>query len=151
MLSRVTEITGKIKVSMKDIKFRGRCLDNGEWEIGDLIENQGRSFIYHATSENTIEDNDDGRIVIAAVEVDPTTVEQYIGSKNRLNIEVTTDGWKTDVTIDGKTYTERHEVSGCYAKCVEGNLEKDHIPDPLVDVLDGFFCVDCVKALRECE
>lgn len=142
MLSRVTEITGKINASMKDIKFRGRRLDNGEWEVGDLIENQGRSFIYHATSENTIEDNCDGRLVIAAVEVDPATVEQYIGSKNRLNIEVTTDG---------KTYTERHEVSGCYAKCVEGNLEKDHIPDPLVDVLDGFFCVDCVKALRECE
>lgn len=66
---------------MKDIKFRGRRLDNGELEVGDLIENQGRSFIYHATSENTIEDNDDGRLVIAAVEVDPTTVEQYIGSK----------------------------------------------------------------------
>ena len=115
---------------MKDIKFRGKRFDNGELVIGDLIENQGRSFIYHATSESTIEDNDDGRIVIAAVEADPTTVEQYIRSKNRLNIEVTTDGWKTDVTIDGKTYTERHEVSGCYAKCVEGNLEKDRIPDP---------------------
>ncbi len=81
MLSRVTEITGKINASMKDIKFRGRRLDNGELEVGDLIENQGRSFIYHATSENTIEDNDDGRLVIAAVEVDPATVEQYIGSK----------------------------------------------------------------------
>jgi hypothetical protein len=77
----VTEITGKINASMKDIKFRGRRLDNGELEVGDLIENQGRSFIYHATSENTIEDNDDGRLVIAAVEVDPATVEQYIGSK----------------------------------------------------------------------
>lgn len=81
MLSMVTEITGKINASMKDIKFRGRRLDNGELEVGDLIENQGRSFIYHATSENTIEDNDDGRLVIAAVEVDPATVEQYIGSK----------------------------------------------------------------------
>lgn len=81
MLSRVTEITGKINASMKDIKFRGRRLDNGELEVGDLIENQGRSFIYHATSENTIEDNDDGRLVIAVVEVDPATVEQYIGSK----------------------------------------------------------------------
>ena len=68
---------------MKDIKFRGRRLDNGELEVGDLIENQGRSFIYHATSENTIEDNDDGRLVIAAVEVDPATVEQYIGSKKQ--------------------------------------------------------------------
>lgn len=136
---------------MKDIKFRGQTPRQWEWEIGDLIENQGRSFIYHATSESTIEDNADGRIVIAAVEADPATVEQYIRSKNRLNIEVTTDGWKTDVTIDGKTYTERHEVSGCYAKCVEGNLEKDRIPDPIVYALDGFFCFDCVRALRECE
>ena len=30
MLSRVTEITGKIKVNMKDIKFRGRRHDNPE-------------------------------------------------------------------------------------------------------------------------
>lgn len=80
----------------------------GELVIGDLIENQGRSFIYHATSESTIEDNDDGRIVIAAVEVDPATVEQYIGPKNKIDIEITSDGWKIDVTVDGKTYTEHH-------------------------------------------
>ena len=43
---------------MREIKFRGKRLDNGEWESGDLLENQGRNFIYHATSESTIEDND---------------------------------------------------------------------------------------------
>jgi hypothetical protein len=96
---------------MKDIKFRGKRFDNGELVIGDLIENQGRSFIYHATSESTIEDNADGRIVIAAVEVDPATVEQYIGPKNKIDIEITSDGWKIDVTVDGKTYTEHHEMS----------------------------------------
>lgn len=79
--------------------------------IGDLIENQGRNFIYHATSESTIEDNDDGRIVVVAVEVDPATVEQYIGPKNKIDIEITSDGWKIDVTVDGKTYTEHHEMS----------------------------------------
>jgi hypothetical protein len=138
---------------MKDIKFRGKRFDNGELVIGDLIENQGRSFIYHATSESTIEDNADGRIVIAAVEVDPTTVEQYIGPKNKIDIEITSDGWKIDVTVDGKTYTEHHEMSdeGCFAKCVEGNLETAGIPDPIVYALDGFFCFDCVRALRECE
>lgn len=70
---------------MKDIKFRGKRFDNGELVIGDLIENQGRSFIYHATSESTIEDNADGRtvIVIVVVEVDPATVEQYIGPKKQ--------------------------------------------------------------------
>lgn len=73
---------------MKDIKFRGKRFDNGELVIGDLIENQGRSFIYHATSESTIEDNADGRIVIAAVEVDPATVEQYIGSNNILGRKI---------------------------------------------------------------
>lgn len=68
---------------MKGIKFRGKRFDNGELVIGDLIENQGRSFIYHATSGSTIEDNADGRIVIVVVEVDPATVEQYIGPKKQ--------------------------------------------------------------------
>ena len=68
---------------MREVKYRGRRLDNGAWEYGDLIENQGRNFIYHATSETTIEDNDDGRIVIAAVEVDHNTVGQYTGLKDR--------------------------------------------------------------------
>lgn len=68
---------------MREIKFRGKRLDNGEWEIGDLLENQGRNFIYHATSETTIEDNDDGRIVVVAVEVDPATIGQYTGLKDK--------------------------------------------------------------------
>lgn len=50
---------------------------------GDLIENQGRYFIYHASSENTIEDNEDGRIVVAAVEVDPNTIGQHTGMKDK--------------------------------------------------------------------
>lgn len=61
----------------REIKFRGKRLDNGKWIFGDLIENQGRFFIYHATSETTIEDSDDGRISIVAVEVDPATVGQF--------------------------------------------------------------------------
>jgi uncharacterized phage protein (TIGR01671 family) len=68
---------------MREIKFRGRRLDNGKWESGDLLENQGRNFIYHATSESTIEDNDDGHIVVVAVEVDPATVGQYTGLKDK--------------------------------------------------------------------
>ena len=94
-----------------------------------------------------------GRQTYAAVEVDPATVEQYIGPKNKIDMEITSDGWKIDVTVDGKTYTEHHEMSdeGCFAKCVEGNLETAGIPDPIVYALDGFFCFDCVRALRECE
>lgn len=72
----------------REIKFRGERLDNGEWIFGDLIENQGRFFIYHATSETTIEDDDDGRISIVAVEVDPSTVGQFTGMKDRNGMEI---------------------------------------------------------------
>lgn len=63
----------------REIKFRGKRIDNGEWIFGDLIENQGRFFIYHATTENTIADNDDGRLTVVAIEVNLETVGQYTG------------------------------------------------------------------------
>lgn len=61
---------------MRKILFRGKSLDNRKWESGYLLENQGRTFIYQAT-------NDNGRISVAAVEVDPATVGQYTGLKDK--------------------------------------------------------------------
>ena len=61
---------------MREILCRGKSLDNGKWESGYLLENQGRTFIYQAT-------NDNGRISVAAVEVDSATVGQYTGLKDK--------------------------------------------------------------------
>lgn len=61
----------------RQIRFRGKSLATGEWVYGDLIENQGRYFIYHATSETTLQDNDVNVVVIAEA-VDNNTIGQYI-------------------------------------------------------------------------
>lgn len=65
----------------RQLRFKGKRVDNGEWLHGDLIENQGRYFIYHATSENTIQDNDDGNITIVATEVHADSIGLHPGNK----------------------------------------------------------------------
>lgn len=73
---------------MRKILFRGKRLDNGEWVYGDLIENQGRCFIYHATSETTIKDNDDNKISVVAVAVDLDTIGQFTGLHDKDGKEI---------------------------------------------------------------
>ena len=72
---------------------------------------------------------------------------------NKINIEITAEGWRVDVTLNGKTYTERH-VSDDFgtAQCEDGDFESEEaIPENLYDVLNSFFCFDCQQALLEIE
>lgn len=64
---------------MREIKFRGKCLDNGEWIYGSLIFIDGRKP--HIFSNH------------GAVEVNPATVGQYTGLKDKSGKEI----WEGDV------------------------------------------------------
>lgn len=72
----------------REIKFRGKRLDNGEWVYGDLRqENSGRMVIM--TNLNTWGDNaDDIEPYGEDVCVNPDTIGQYTGMKDKNGREI---------------------------------------------------------------
>ena len=72
--------------------------------------------------------------------------------KNKINIEITQDGWTTDILFNGTKYRERHERIPTGSKCVEGDFEsEEELPDDTIGAVGGFFCFDCMIALRRNE
>lgn len=61
---------------MREIKFRGKRLDNGEWIYGDLV---------HTIKDTLILPTDEGWNQYA---VDPATVGQYTGLKDKNGKEI---------------------------------------------------------------
>ena len=63
---------------MKEIKFRGKRLDNGEWIEGDLLRMLGHWFIFPDPAPEGID----------KYAVDPATVGQYTGLHDRKGIAI---------------------------------------------------------------
>ena len=66
---------------MREIIFRGKRLDNGEWVYGSLFVGFKKSYI---CPEAIAMYNFDGALCLGGfIEVDPSTVGQYIGMEDK--------------------------------------------------------------------
>ena len=63
---------------MREIKFRGKRLDNGEWIEGDLLRMNGHWFIFLDPAPEGID----------KYEVDPATVGEFPGLKDKNGKEI---------------------------------------------------------------
>lgn len=117
---------------MRDIIFRGKRLDNGEWLYGSLLishfkdDKKERYFITQFSGNYTFEH-----------EVDPATVGQYTGMKDKNEKKIFEGDIMSLVTEFGDTIIrEIRFIDGAF--CVIGEQEDDlHGLSWAVEMCDG--------------
>ena len=108
---------------MREIKFRGKRIDNGEWVHGvPVVTSISGAYMVSAKAKSK---GGKGGIVVRDVvvqhEVDPATIGQYTGLKDKNGTEI----------YDGDI------------------LHRDGYWDLYVDFIDGAFClVSCIEIQR---
>lgn len=87
---------------MRNIIFRGKRLDNGEWVEGDLLQYDDGSVCIGVHSKNYTDDGFNAGQYRRIALVDPATVGQYTGLKDENGKEI----WEGDILRSENGYAE---------------------------------------------
>lgn len=72
---------------MREIEFRGKRKDNGEWVYGNLVIDEDKYYICLQVNDHIKRDDYE----VYMIEVDPETVGQYTGRKDIKGNKIYTD------------------------------------------------------------
>lgn len=89
---------------MRNIIFRGKRIDNGEWEYGDLLQYDDGAVCIGVHSKNYTDDGFNAGQYRHIVPVDENTVGQYTGLKDKKGAMI----FEGDILLlsDGKSHSE---------------------------------------------
>lgn len=91
---------------MREIKFRGKRLDNGEWQVGSLLFDEGNKLAYIGYVW------EDGERLY---QVDPETVGQYTGLKDKEGSMI----WEGDIIETQRVYANGEVDTIKYTRKIE--------------------------------
>lgn len=103
---------------MREIKFRGKRIDNGEWVVGFILKNKLATYI--VTEENPHECTMNGYIEIDEYHrADPKTVGQYTGRTAQLTDKIYEGDICEVTTFDHNDNDTQRE---CIVKYIDGSF-----------------------------